>query len=417
MAVPVKHTDNGGVFGDIVRMKDFKLPSDCRIIDLEGKYVMPGLINTHVHLFSSGGPVKSMPVGSAQKLIFAAANSSLGKKTLRNLMKSRLEALLNSGVTTARCVGDFFYQDIILRDLIESGEVLGPRIKVSGHMISVTGGHGAPYLSMTADTPEEGIALVRKNAAQNVDLIKICVTGGVSDAKAVGDAGKVQMSLREASAICDEAHKFGLPVAAHAQSAEGVRIALKAGVDTIEHGSPMDDEIISLFKNNPRALKGHSYLVPTIEAGIPGMMDRKITGFSDILFENYNAVLSGMLQGYCQAAASGIKIGMGTDAAMPYVTHYNTWRELDYAIKYAGISPWLALKIATIDSAELMGLEDITGTVESGKSADFIVLASNPVQDISVLGSPLMVASRGNLIERPRVRKDKKVDSSLDSIK
>lgn len=416
MAILVEFTDAGGVFGKICAMDDFEIPSGFRKIDLDGKYVMPGLINAHVHLFSSGGPVKSMPGARAQKLIFTAVNTRIGKNALKRKMKSRLDAMLTSGVTTVRCVGDFLYQDVVLRNQIESGNLPGPRMKVSGHMISATGGHGAPFLSLAADTPDEGIALVRKFAGEGVNLIKICVTGGVSDAKRLGDAGKVQMEPEVVSAICDEAHKFGLPVAAHVQSSEGLKIALTAGVDTIEHGCVLDDELIALFKENPRSLKGYSYLVPTIYAALPGMIDKGITGFSDITCKNSTMVFEGMLHGLKQALDAGIKIGFGTDAGMPYVTHYNTWRELYYLCKYGDISPCQALCFATINNAELMGIESTTGSIDVGKSADFIVLYSDPLQDIETLKSPLMVALRGNLIEHLHFRKDNKVESALDSI-
>lgn len=413
--IPVVFTERGGVFGNITEGEPDGALSG-RVIDLHGNYVVPGLINAHVHLFSSGGPVNAMLGGNAQKLLFTAMGSACGKRVLRGKMEDRLEAMLCSGVTTARCVGDFFFQDLVCRDRIKAGKSAGPRIQVSGPIISAPGGHGAPYLAREAGTPEEGAALVRKFAREGVDLIKICATGGVTDAKKVGEAGKVQMSPEMVRAICAEAHANALPVAAHAQSTEGVKIALRGGVDTIEHGSVMDQETVELYQNNPLALRGYSYLVPTIYAGVPGLIDRNITGFSSIVLENSAAVFQGMLRGIGQALDAGIRMGLGTDAGMPYVTHYNTWRELTYLCRYADISPAQALHLATAGNAELMGLGDETGTIETGKSADFLVLEGDPLRDIAALRLPVMVAARGNLIGNPRIRPMKAVEDALATV-
>ena len=163
-------------------------------------------------------------------------------------MKRNALTALHAGVTTMRSVGEFFYTDVKLRDEINNGEFVGPNLLVSGFFLSVTGGHGAPFLALVGDSPWEARRNVRINVKNGVDLIKICVTGGVTDAKMVGEAGRLQMTVEEVAAICEETHKIGLRVAAHVESTEGVRVALKGGVDTIEHGSEMDDEIISLFK-------------------------------------------------------------------------------------------------------------------------------------------------------------------------
>ncbi len=412
-----KNSVKNGIISKIVP-KGCPIPAGTRVIDLGGKYVMPGLINAHVHLFSSGGPLKSASSVKKQKRIFAAAGTSLGTSVLKKAMKKNVANILCSGVTTIRCVGDLFYKDVEIRDEIESGMYLGPRIKAAGYMISVTGGHGAPFLALTSDSPWEGRKRARQNIKEGVDFIKICVTGGVMDARVAGEAGRLQMTVEEVAAICDEAHKIGLLVAAHVESTEGVRVALKGGVDTIEHGSDMDEEIISLYKNNPRSLRGYSAVVPTLHAAIPlYYLDRKISGLDDIMFQNSELICKRMINGVKQALDAGIKIGFGTDAAMPYVTHYNTWRELEYLVDYAGVTPAQALCHATKSNAEIMGIDDCTGSLVEGKSADLIVLDENPLMNLRTLSKPTIVVARGNLINTPKINKFEQIDVALETLK
>ena len=420
MAILVDRTEgqgaNNGVISRIEKLSDTDIPKEYRQINLNGNFVMPGLINAHVHLFSSGMPFKNAASVKQQKRIFAMAGTTLGKAVLKKGMMQRVNALLNSGVTTVRCVGDPFYKDVEIRSEIESGQYAGPRIKVSGYMISVSGGHGTPFMALTSDSPWEGRKRARQNIKEEVDFIKICVTGGVVDARCIGEAGRLQMTEEEVAAICDEAHKIGLLVAAHVESTEGVRVALKGGVDTIEHGSVMDEEIIRLYKNNPRSLRGYSAVVPTIAAAIPGYIDSKITGFNNTVLQNSLIVCNGMITSLKQAMDAGIKIGLGTDAAMPYVTHYNTWRELEYAVRYAGITPQQALYHATKSNAEIMGVDNCTGSLEVGKAADLLVLKENPLQNLKALSQPVMVVARGNLIEHPEIKKMDSIEDALNSL-
>lgn len=216
---------------------------------------------------------------------------------LKKRMKRNALNALHSGVTTMRSVGEFFYTDVQLRDEIKANQFVGPNLLVSGYFLSVTGGHGAPYLALVGDSPrsEKECKNQRKNG---VDLIKICVTGGVTDAKVVGEAGRLQMTEEEVAAICEEAHKIGIRVAAHVESTEGVRIALKGGVDTIEHGAEMDEEIISLYQNNPRALKGYTALIPTLQAAYPSAkLDLSLTKVNETVKENSRLVYDSMLKG------------------------------------------------------------------------------------------------------------------------
>lgn len=397
--------------------EEIKIPDGYETADGQGKYIMPGLINAHVHLFGSGKPMKAIGGGSAQKRLIRLLGSKPGLRVLDKMVQQHVMEELYSGVTTVRGVGDLFYSDVKIRDKINSGKLLGPRLLVSGPAITVTGGHGYGSFAQVCDSPWEGRKCVRKNVYEQVDLIKICVTGGVSDARKVGDAGKLKMTQEEVSAICEEAHKLGCLVAAHAESQEGVRTALRGGVDTIEHGSAFDDEIIGLFRNNPKSLRGWSALITTISPAVPlYALPSSITKLSEVAKQNAQIILEGIITGAKQAIANGVRVGFGTDASCPFVSQYDTWRELDHAVKYAGFTPEQAIHGATMGNAEILGIDQETGTVEEGKSADLLMFASNPLEEIWVLSHPDMVISRGQLIDRSGLKKIRAIDDAVDKI-
>lgn len=407
-----------GLIQGIGKPNELAIPSHYEVIDLSGKYVMPGLINAHVHLFADGKPFSlSVSEGMLQFAYDRILNTKFGKNVLKKRMKRNALTALHAGVTTMRSVGEFFYTDVKLRDEINNGEFVGPNLLVSGFFLSVTGGHGAPFLALVGDSPWEARRNVRINVKNGVDLIKICVTGGVTDAKMVGEAGRLQMTMEEVAAICDEAHKIGLRVAAHVESTEGVRVALKGGVDTIEHGSEMDDEIISLFKNNPNALNGYTALIPTFLAAYPSaLLDTSVTNVSATVKENARLVYTSMLKGAQQAIENGITIGLGTDAAMSYVTHYDMWREMDYYIKQTNLSNKQLIDMVTRTNSKILGIEDVTGTVDIGKQADLIVLDQSPLDNIEALSDVRMVMVKGNLIQTPSVTRIQQVDDVLNSV-
>ncbi|MCM3206228.1 amidohydrolase family protein [Paenibacillus illinoisensis] len=407
-----------GMIQGIGKSSELAIPSHYEVIDLSGKYVMPGLINAHVHLFADGKPFSlSVSKGMLQFAYDRILNTKFGKNVLKKRMKRNALTALHAGVTTMRSVGEFFYTDVKLRDEINNGEFVGPNLLVSGFFLSVTGGHGAPFLALVGDSPWEARRNVRINVKNGVDLIKICVTGGVTDAKMVGEAGRLQMTVEEVAAICEEAHKIGLRVAAHVESTEGVRVALKGGVDTIEHGSEMDDEIISLFKNNPNALNGYTALIPTFLAAYPSaLLDTSVTKVSATVKENARLVYTSMLKSAKQAIDNGITIGLGTDAAMSYVTHYDMWREMDYYIKQTNLSNKQLIDMVTRTNAKILGIEDVTGTVDIEKQADLIVLDQSPLENIEALSDVRMVMVKGNLIQSPSVTRIQQVDDVLNSV-
>lgn len=297
------------------------------------------------------------------------------------------------------------------------GEWVGPNLLVSGFFLSVTGGHGAPYLALEGDSPWEMRKNTRINVKNSVDWIKICVTGGVTDAKMVGEAGRLQMTVDEVAAVCDEAHKIGMKVAAHVESTEGVRVAARGGVDTIEHGAEMDDEIIHLYKNNPKALHGYTAVIPTPQAAYPSAsLDPSVTKLSPTVKENARLVYDSMLKGVKQAIDNGITIGIGNDAAMSYVTHYDMWREMDHYMRQTNLTNKEVIDMVTRSNAKILGIDDVTGTLDIGKQADLIVLDQNPLEQIAALSNMSMVMVKGNLIQNPSVNRIKEVDEVLNIV-
>lgn len=392
------------------------LPVDQRF-DMKHSYILPGLINAHTHLFGSGKPMKAISSAKEQERLFAMLKTKIGYNVLKHMVLSHAQEALNSGVTSIRAVGDFFYTDIAIRDSIIKKKSIGPRILASGPAITVTGGHGAGSFAYVEDSPWEARKHVRTNVHHQVDLIKICVTGGVTDAKEIGHAGQLKMTREEISAICDEAHKLGCLVAAHAESKEGVKEALLGGVDTIEHGSDLDDEMISLFLHNPNSLRGYTALVPTLYPAIPiSYFDSKITLMNPTNIANGKLVLDGMILGLKKAKEAGIITGLGTDASLSFVTHYNTWRELEFEMKLAGLTSFEVLKNATLQNAKILGIEDVTGSIEIGKSADIIAVEKNPLKNIRALKNVSFVMQGETVLTHPTVKKQPSLDTYLDQV-
>lgn len=394
-----------------------QIPAGYRRIAARAAYVLPGLINAHAHLFADGKPMPGfMTSESMEKAVAGFLHSPLGKPLLNARTKKNVTTQLNSGVTTIRSLGDARYEVVRVRNAIDRGEYVGARIFPSGPLLAVSGGHGAPQIALISDNPWDARKNVRLNLRKGTTAIKIAATGGVTDARAIGEAGRPQMTEEEMTAICEEAHNAGILVAAHAQSAAGIVACLRAGVDTIEHGAGMNDEIIELFKDNPRSLHGSSALIPTLQACLPLVkLDQKLTGIGDIVRANAEMIYEEMLAGIRDALANDITIGMGTDSALTYVTHYNTWREMDYVSRYGGLTPAHALHAATQANARVLGISEITGSIEAGKAADLIVVDENPLDGFRALSAPRHVVVRGELIENPTFTRFPDIDDKLDS--
>jgi len=381
--------------------------SGYETIDLNGRYLMPGLINLHVHLPASGRPKKKAqdPV----KTVRTMTSNPISRAVLRKLCEGFARTELFSGVTTIRTVGGILSDDTALRDRIASGAVAGPRILAADMAVSVPGGHMAGSLAYMAHSPQEAVELVRKIAQAKPDLIKLMITGGVLDAKVRGEPGVLKMPPETVRAACEEAHRLGLKVAAHVESPEGVRVALENGVDTIEHGAKPDDTILRLFQERGACL------VTTLSPALPyALFDRSVSHASEMEQYNGTVVFDGIQECAKACLANGIPVGLGTDTGCPYITHYDMWRELYYFHKYCGVSNAFALYTATRRNAGLVGLEGVTGSVESGRCADLIVTRENPLEDLRALRNVDMVMARGRLISAPKVRKMPEVEQELD---
>ena len=376
-------------------------------IDLQGKYILPGLINMHVHLAGNGKPQKKQRDNEA--LVKKIMSNGLTKAIAYNMVCGFAKDELYSGVTTIRTVGGLGDFDTRLRDDIAAGKKPGPRILAANEGISVPGGHMAGSVAIAADSVEEALQHLETSKAQKVDLVKLMITGGVLDAKEKGVPGELKMAPEMVKAVCDKAHTMGYMVAAHVESPEGVKAALKNGVDSIEHGAKADEEMISLFKEH------NAFLCTTLSPALPyALFDRFITNASEVEQFNGNVVFEGIIDCAKAAIANDIPVVLGNDVGCPWITQYDFWRELYYFHKYVGVSNAFALYTATCRGAEMAGIGDITGTLEPGKCADMIVVEKNPLEDLRVLRNVDMVIVQGKVIRAPKVKKKQIVETELD---
>ena len=376
-------------------------------IDLQGKYILPGLINMHVHLAGNGKPQKKQRDNEA--LVKKIMSNGLTKAIAYHMVCGFAKDELYSGVTTIRTVGGLGDFDTRLRDDIAAGKKPGPRILAANEGISVPGGHMAGSAAIAAGSIEEALQHLEIAKAQKVDLVKLMITGGVLDAKEKGVPGELKMAPEMVKAVCDKAHAMGYKVAAHVESPKGVKVALQNGVDSIEHGAKADEEMIALFKEH------NAFLCTTLSPALPyALFDRSITNASEVEQFNGNVVFEGIIDCAKAAIANDIPVVLGNDVGCPWITQYDFWRELYYFHKYVGVSNTFALYTATCRGAEMAGIGDITGTLDPGKCADMIVVEKNPLEDIRALRNVDMVVSQGKVLRSPKVKKKQIVETELD---
>ena len=396
--------ENGKIRGIVA---ETAIPKGFPKIDLEGQYLLPGLINLHVHLAGSGKPKKKQtdPVKAVKLVTANAWTKKLGMALVAGFARQQLR----SGVTTIRTVGGILDFDSRLRDAVNAGKALGPRILAGNMAVSVPGGHMAGSLAHVAHTPEEAADYVSQIAATGADLIKLMVTGGVLDAVRQGEPGVLKMEPALIKAACDRAHALGLKVAAHVESPEGVRAALENGVDTIEHGAMPDEYTLDLFR------KTGASLVTTISPALSyALFDTSVSHATPMQKYNGKIVMDGIVACAKACLSAGIPVGLGTDTACPFVTQYDTWRELVYFRRFCGVTATQALYTATLGNAKIAGIEKETGSIEAGKSADLVVCRDNPLNDLTTLREPSMVFFRGKKIS-PRQNRIREADQELDN--
>ena len=396
---------NGEKITDIV--KEVPKSPDVKVVDLEGRYIMPGLINMHVHLAGNGKPQKKQR--DNEKLVKTLMGTALSRAVAYKVVSDFAKTELLSGVTTIRTVGGLGDFDKRLRDEITAGKKVGPRILAANEGISVPGGHMAGSVAVAAHSIDEALKQLEHAENEKVDLVKLMITGGVLDAKEKGVPGELKMKPEMVKAVCDKAHAAGYMVAAHVESPEGVKVALENGVDSIEHGAKPDDEMIRLFKEK------NAFLCTTISPAVPyALFDRSLTNATEVEQYNGNIVFEGIVECSKAALANDIPVVLGNDVGCPWITQYDFWRELCYFHKYTGVSNAFALYTATKRSAELAGIGDITGSIEKGKCADMIVTKDNPLDNLEALRHVDMVIARGRVIDKPQVKINTLVERELD---
>lgn len=383
------------------------IPQGYEVVDLGGKFIMPGLINMHVHLAGNGKPQKKQR--DNEKLVRTLMGTALSRAIAYKVVCGFAKDELMSGVTTIRTVGGLGDFDTRLRDEIAEGKKVGPRILAANQGISVPGGHMAGSVAVAADSVDAALKQLSVAEQQKVDLIKLMITGGVLDAKEKGVPGELKMPPEMVRAVCEQAHKKGYLVSAHVESPQGVRVALENGVDSIEHGADVDEEVIQLFKDRG------AFLCTTLSPALPyALFDRAITNATEVEQFNGNVVFEGIIACAKAALANDIPVVLGNDVGCPWITQYDFWRELYYFHKYVGVSNRFALYTATCRSAQMAGIGDKTGTIEKGKAADMIVTENNPLEDLRALRKVEMVVARGTLIRNPKVKKKPQVEAELD---
>lgn len=341
-------------------------------LDLEAACVTPGMVNAHVHLEMSGQPDPLNLVNiftPMQRMLHAVENAS---KTLK------------AGITTVRDVGASDAISIEIRDAIARGGIPGPRLRAAGKVLCMTGGHGWP-IGRAVDSPWDARKGVREQRLSGADCIKLIATGGVLTKGAV--PGIAQLTIEEMSAACDEAHRHEMRVAAHAIGTEGIKNALRSGVDSIEHGHMLDDEAIALFKERG------AYLVPTLTAPTCILEHAESGGQPDYVVRKAREINVHMLQNISRAFKAGVKIAGGSDAGTPFNYHENYADEVVLMHELLGMSPRQALHAATAVAAELIGLH--RGVLEPGEPADVLLLDTDIERDLRALRRPIAVIKDG----------------------
>lgn len=369
--------DQAGTFVEVG--SDVTVAEDVEVVDLAGKYVMPGMINAHTHiildpLFKIGG--------------LSSVNGNQSEPVVDTYIAvDNLKKLLKNGVTYIRDVGSTYDIDLKLGKLEREGKIVAPGIIGSGAALMMTGGHGAE-LGREVDGPDETRKAARERLKKGARNIKMMATGGVSiDGEQPTD---VQLSVEEMKAAVDEAHHKGRTACAHAQGTQGIKNAIIAGVDSIEHAIYLDDEAIEMLKEHG------TFVVPTLVA--PWAINQHTDLLPEFMVKKSLEVQEAHFKSIGRAAKAGVKIAMGTDAGTPFndFEGLNAF-ELDLMVQ-AGLTPLQALQATTVNAAELLKIASEAGTIAADKLADFLILERNPLEDIKAVGEEKIVYKKGKQV-------------------
>ena len=372
-----------GVITQVGSRDAIQVPSAAEVIDLPGVTLLPGLIDMHTHLDSDPtmGGFAGINLPDAYQAVISVPHA---------------KATLEAGFTTVRNVGSGNWDDIALKAAIDGGKVPGPRIVPAGYSFGATGGHCditglSPSFNMAspynADSPDEGRKRVREIRKYGAEVIKICATGGVFSHNT--EPGQQQLTLEEMKAIADEAHMWGLKVAAHAHGASGIRDAALAGVDTIEHASLIDDAGIAAAKKSGTYLSMDIYNTEYTqsEGAKNGVMEdnlRKDREIAEIQRQNFGKALK-----------AGVKMVYGTDAGV--YPHGDNARQFAVMVRY-GATPLQAIQTATVNAAEALGKSGKVGVLAPGAFGDLVGVRGDPTRDVTVLEKPVFVMKGGETV-------------------
>lgn len=357
--------------GEIRALGDVEHRPGERVVDCEGRTVLPGLVDAHVHYSLSGERTIAdvVDMSPAELALVEARNA---RRTLRG------------GVTGVRTMGARGV-DLVVRDRIAAGDVPGPRTVASAHSITVTGGHGH-HMGREIDGPVEARKAVRAEATAGADLVKFMVTGGVTTPGSSPES--LAMTPEEVEAIVEEAHRRGLPAATHAHGAAGVKLAVETGVDTVEHGTFLDDEAIAAM------VDADATLCPTLSA--PHRIARNLEAATEEDARKTADVYERHLDSFRRAVEAGVRVAGGTDAGTPFNHHGGNATEVAFMVEN-GMEPVEAIRAMTEVAADAVGLEG-SGTLEPGTHADLLVVDGDPTEDPTALDDPAAVLKGGEVV-------------------